>query len=263
MQIFLKNRKGQVTIFIIIAVLVVGALAVFFLVRNQVAPQIGGQQEQNPSAFLQSCMESKIEATTSLLSSQGGYINNSLNKTFQFTGEKSSVDISYLCYTLGYYIPCINQEPMLIPHLKNEIKNYISDDVKKCFDELTSSLKGQGYTVDSNYNGFDVELTEGKLKIPIDGRITLTKTGGTSNYENLNLTFQSKFYDTALVVQEIVSQEARFCYFGYIGYTIFYPQWEIKKFVTGDSTIIYTIKNKNSADQFNFAIRGCAVRPGL
>ncbi len=259
-----QNRKGQVTIFIIIAVLVVGAIAVFFIIRNQASsPQIGGQPGQNLPSYLQSCMEQKIEKTTSLISSQGGYISNPLNITFKFAGANSSTDISYLCYTTEDYVPCINQEPMLIQYLKNEIKNYISDDVKNCFNNLTASLTQQGYTVSSEYNGFDVVLTEGKIEIPIDGTITLNKSGETSNYEYLNISFPSKFYDTASVVQEILNQEARFCYFEYLGYMELYPQWQIHKFETRDSTIIYTVKNKNSADQFNFAVRGCAIRPGL
>lgn len=257
------NRKGQVTIFIIVAVIIVSVIATFFILRGGVTPQIGEHPEENLPSFLQSCMEEKIEKTTSLISSQGGYISNPLNKTFKFANEENSVDISYLCYTEGYYVSCINQEPVLIQHLKKEIKDYISDDVRNCFDDLTSSLTDEGYVVDSEYNSFYVELTEGRIKVPIDGKITLTKTGQTSSYENLNISFQNNFYDTALVVQEIVSQEARFCNFEYLGYMILYSQWEINKLRTSDSTIIYSVKNKNSADKFNFAIRGCVIRPGL
>ncbi|VVB82136.1 Uncharacterised protein [uncultured archaeon] len=257
------NKKGQVTIFIIIAVIMVGTIVTFFVLRSGVVPQIGGQQEKSPSSFLQTCLENKIAETTKLISSQGGYLSNSLNKTFKFTGATSYVGISYLCYTNGYYVPCINQQPMLISHLKKEVKDHISKDVKNCFDALGTSLTQQGYTVDSKYSGFDVELTDGRIKVPIDGKITLSKTGETSNYDNLNVSFQSKFYDTAIVVQEIVSQEARFCNFEYLGFMLLYPQWEIHKLFTSDSTRIYTVKNIGSADTFNFAVRGCVTRPGL
>ncbi|VVB82327.1 Uncharacterised protein [uncultured archaeon] len=257
-----EGKRGQVTIFIIIAVFIVGIVVAIFILRSGVIPQIGGQSEKNPSSFLQSCLEKKIDSTTNLLSSQGGYVSNPLNYTFKFTNEKSSIAISYLCYTAGYYVPCINQEPMLISHLKKEVKDSISEDVKNCFDELTSSLANQGYTVDSTYNGFNIELTNGRLEVPIDGKISLIKSGATSNYDNLNVSFQSKFYDTALVVQEITSQEARFCNFEYLGYMLLYPQWTISKLRTSDSTIIYTVQNKASVDKFNFAIRGCVIRPG-
>jgi hypothetical protein len=258
------EKKGQVTIFIIIAIVIVSAIASFFLFKGNVLnPEIGESPEKNPGSFLSTCMEEKIRETVSKISSQGGYISNPLNKTFKFDGENSFTDISYLCYTSNYYIPCVNQEPMLIHHLKSEIKNYISEDVGKCFDRLTSSLSNQGFTVDAKYKDFEVELTEGKIALNVDAELTLTKTGETSSYTELKIITLSKFYDTAMVVQEIVSQEAKYCNFEYLGYMTLYPQWEIDKFRTSDSIVIYTVKNKDSADKFKFAIRSCAIRPGI
>lgn len=257
------NKKGQVTIFIIVAIIIVAGALLIFSFYPQIKTTLSGE-EQNPPSFLQSCLEDKITEATSLLSSRGGYVSNPLNKTFKFTAEKAPIDISYLCYTSGYYIPCVNQEPMLIQHLKKEIKDYVATDVENCFNQLTESLTKQGYAVHSEYEGFDVELIENKVKIPIDAKITLTKsTGDVSDYNNLNVSFQSKFYDTAIVVQEIVSQQAEFCNFEYIGYMTLYPEWSINTFRASDSTIIYSVKNENSIDKFRFAIRGCAARPGL
>jgi len=259
-----RNHRGQVTIFIIIAVVIVSVVALFFLFRSGVkVPGIGIGKETSPSSFLESCMEDKIKETIEIISSQGGYINNPLNKTFKFANENVFTDISYLCYTQNYYVSCINQEPMLIAHLKNEIKNYISEDVKDCFDGLTSSLDKQGYAVNVEYKGFEVELINEKIVINMDAELTLTKSGETTKQEDFKIITPSKFYDLALVVQEIVSQEAEFCNFEYVGYMLLYPQWDIDKFRTSDSTIIYTVEHKDSKEKFRFAIRGCVIRPGL
>jgi len=258
------KKRGQVTIFIIIAIVIISAIALFFLFRSGIEiPGIGIGKETSPSSFLESCIEDKIKETTEIISSQGGYINNPLNKTFKFTEEDSPLDISYLCYTQNYYIPCINQEPMLIQHLKDEIKNYISDDVGDCFDGLTSSLDKQGYSVDVKYRGFEVELMEKKVVIEIDAELTLTKSGETTKQEDFKIIVPSRFYDLAIVVQEIVSQEAEFCNFEYLGYMLLYPQWDIDKFRTSDSIIIYTVEHKDSKEKFRFSIRGCVIRPGL
>jgi len=257
------KKRGQVTIFIIVAIIIVAGALLIFSFYPQIKTTLSGE-EQNPASFLQSCLEDKIAEATSLLSSRGGYASNSLNKTFKFTAEIAPVDISYLCYTAGYYIPCVNQEPMLIQHLRKEIKDYISADVENCFNQLTESLTKQGYAVHSEYNGFDIELIENKVEVPIDGKITLSKaTGDASDYTDLNISFQSKFYDTAVVVQEIVSQQAEFCNFEFIGYMTLYPEWKIDTYRASDSTIIYSVKNENSVDKFRFAVRGCAARPGL
>lgn len=257
------KKGGQVTIFIIIGIIIIGIIIFFFLFRSRVKiPGVGVGEETSPSSFLESCMEDKVKEAVNLISSQGGYIGPSLYKTFQFEGEDSK-NISYLCYTNNYYVPCINQEPMLIKHLKEEIYNYVSDDVENCFDSLTSNLDKQGYAVDTKYRGFEVQLIEEKMVIDIDAEITLTKAEETIKQEDFEIIIPSRFYDLSLVVQEIVSQEAEFCNFEYLGYMTLYPQWEIDKLRTSDSSIIYTVESKESKEKFRFAIRGCVIRPGL
>ena len=251
-----KSKRSQVTIFIIVGIVIIGIVALFFLFRSGIViPGIGEKPEKNPNIFLESCIEDKVKEAVELISSQGGYISNPLHKTFKFTEEETYGNISYLCYTQNYYVPCINQEPMLIQHLKNEVHNYISDDVRNCFDDLASSLERQNYVVDATYRDFEIELTEKKVIIEIDAELTLTKTGETSKREDFKIIIPSRFYDLALVVQEIVSQEARFCNFEYLGYMLFYPQWDINKFRTSDSIIIYTVEHKDSKEKFRFAIR--------
>src|SRR4030042_1640054 len=257
------KKKGQVTIFIIIAVVIVSAIVVFFIFKGGIIPQIGEKPEENPAPFLESCIKDKVKEAAETLSMQGGYISNTLYKKFKFEGENVFNNISYLCYTPNYYLPCVNQEPLLIQHLKDEIKDYIAEDVSGCFDKLTASLNKRGYAVDARYNGFAVELTERKIMMEINAEIVLTKTGETSTQENFQIVIPSSLYDMAVVSQEITSQEARFCYFEYVGYMNLYPKWDIDKFRTSDSVIIYTVKDINTQEKFRFAVRGCVIPPGF
>jgi len=257
------KKRGQVAIFIILGIVIIAIITLFLIFGEKVIPEIGRGKEINPVPFLDSCIEDKIKEAVEIISLRGGYIENPLHKTFKFADEEVYTDISYLCYTQNYYIPCINQEPMLIQHLKDEMHDYISEDVDDCFDELVVSLGKQNYVVETRYRGFEVELTEKKVIIEIDAELTLTKTGETSKQEDFKIIIPSRFYDTALVVQEIVSQEAKFCNFEYLGYMLFYPEWNIDKFRTSDSIIIYTVKHRDSNEKFRFAIRGCVIPPGL
>jgi len=257
------EKDGQVSVFVIAGVIVVVLIAGFFLSRAGILPRIGQSSEVNPNNFLDSCIGSKVKESIHLISPQGGYIGNPLNKTFKFADENSPTDISYLCYTQNYYEPCINQEPILIGHLKNEIKTYISQDVKDCFDEFVFNLGKQGYLVDARFEGFDVKLVPKKIIIEGESELVLTKSNETSKQEDFKIIVSSHFYDLAIVVQEIVSQEARFCNFENLGFMLFYPQFDIDKFKTGDSTTIYTIKDRKSQEEFKFAVRGCVIPPGI
>ena len=258
-----RGRKAQVTIFIIISVLLIASVILFFFLRGDILPGTREKPEENPGGFLENCIEDKLIEGTKLISSQGGYVSPTFYKRFKFSNENDFTNISYLCYNQNYYLPCINQEPMLIQHLKAEVKTYILDDVKTCFNNLVSSLDDEGYLVDATYNGFEVEFATKKIIINIDGKIILTKSGETTSQENLEMILPSKFYDLTVVAQEIISQEARFCNFELLGFMLLYPEFGIDKFRTSDSIIIYTIKHTDSEEKFRFAIRGCVIPPGF
>lgn len=257
----IKN-KAQITIFIIVGIILVSLVVLFFLFREGGISESRRTAEVNPNSFLDSCMEDKIKETTKILYSQGGYITNPLNITFKFSDENEYSDISYLCYNQNYYFQCINQEPLLIQHLKREVHDYIYDDVRNCFDDLTMNLEKQGYVVDARYDGFEVELVEKKIVVNIDGELTLTKSEETLKKKDFEIIVPTKFYDLAIVVQEIVSQEAEYGNFDELGFMIIYPEFKIIKFKTGDSKI-YRVKDKKTQEEFKFAIRTSVIPPRL
>ncbi len=259
---FPKAKRSQVTIFIIAGMIVVVAISSFLFFRGEAPIKTGKSPEKNPEAFLSSCIEGKVKEAIGTISMQGGYIEPELYKTFRFEGE-DPVNISYLCYTQNYYVPCINHEPMLMSHLKKEIKNYIAEDMEVCFDELKNNLEKQNYEVSMDYRGFEVDLISKRVIIKTDSEITLTRTEESSKKENLEANIPSRFYDIAAVVQEILSQEARFCNFDYLGFMIINPQFNIDRFKTSDLETIYTVRHENSKEKFRFAVRSCIIPPGL
>lgn len=255
------NKRGQVAMFIIIGVLVIGVIVLFFLFKSGVIPYGEGGRETNPDSFLKSCIEEKIEETVKTISLQGGNMNPVFYKRFKFLEEGYFVNISYLCYNQNYYLPCINQEPMLIQHLKDEIENEIKSQVESCFSELGNSLENEGYVVDAVYREFEVDLLPKKVAVEINSELTLTKTNESFRYENFTVVVPSRIYEQTIVVQEIISQEAKYCNFEFLGFMLLYPEFHINKFLTTDSITIYTIKHQDSEDKFRFAIRGCVIPP--
>ena len=91
----------------------------------------------------------------------------------------------------------------------------------------------------------------------------ITKADETSTYNNFKIIFPTRLYDISVVVQEITGQEARFCNFEQQGFTLFYPEFDIDKFRTGDGDTIYTISHKKTNEAFRFAIRGCVIPPAF
>ncbi len=261
---FFKSRGGQLTIFIIVGVLMVSAIALFFAFRAGIIPGIGGAAERNPDIFLSACMEDKVREAITLLSFQGGYIEeNPLSLRFLFKEDKEYYNISYLCYTSLYYVPCFNQNPSLINSVENEIKNYISDDVQTCFDEMERNFDRQGYDVNQEYNGFEVVLNSGKISIKTDSSLNLTKSEETTTQEDFEILETSKLNDLLEVAQEIVSQQAEFCNFNANGFMLTYPKFKIETFNLGSDGLIYTLTHKESEEKFRFAVRSCFIPSGI
>ena len=91
----------------------------------------------------------------------------------------------------------------------------------------------------------------------------MTKSGETTNNENFKFIIPSMIYDLAVVSQEIVNQEAKYCNFESVGFMILYPEFNIDRFKTSDLNIVYTVTHKKTDDKFKFAVRGCVMPPGF
>lgn len=250
------NKKGQLTIFIIVGVIIVVGVGVFFLFRQGLIPNLGGSKEINPNSFLKSCLEEKVEEGVNILEHQGGSISPLLSKKFRFDEDDRFWNITYLCYTQQFYESCVNQEPILIRHLENEMNEYIHEEVTSCLDALENSLLKQSYEVTTDYRDIGVDFVSKKMRLNIDGEIVLSKNDEESKIKNLKLEFPTIIYDLAIVAQEIVAQESRNCYFSHTGYMLMHPEYGIDIFRVED-TEIYTVRLRDSSHKFRLAVQGC------
>ncbi|MFW6243314.1 MAG: hypothetical protein ACOC2W_04055 [bacterium] len=164
--------------------------------------------------------------------------------------------------TNEYYTPCISHEPVLKEHLKNEIRNQISENISFYFDNLVESLNKKGYEVNSQYNGFNITLFTKKIEININSRLDYEKSDKKITKKDMKIIIPTRFYDLARTAQEISSQESKYCNFERIGHMMFYPDIRIDFYRVGD-TKIYNLKHKSSNEIFRFAIRTCAISPGV
>jgi len=255
-------KQGQINMFVIAGIAIIVIIALLFFYRGKLLPILDIGKETNPNIFFESCIEDKVKEAVGIMLPQGGYIEPEFSFKFKFEGERYQ-NISYLCYNENYYIPCVNQEPMLMTHIEEEIYNYVEDGIENCFEDYVLKLKKENYEVNSVYDGFEIELIPKRILINIYGKITLEKTGETSKQENFEVRVPTEFYDLAVVAQEIVSQEAEYCNFEQVGFMLLNQEFELDKFKTGNSKTIYTIKHRKSGEAFRFAVRGCVMPAGM
>ena len=249
------DKRGQVTIFIILAIIiVVGAvLAYLFLPGFRIS---SGLDVENPNAFIESCMEEEIDLTIEKISIQGG----SLNPEHYFSYLNTPVE--YLCYTNQYYLTCVVQQPLLVNHLKSELDSALQNTANFCFNELKTSFEKKGYTIQINSGMIDTEFQAKNIVFNFPNYELTVQKGETQKYDSFSVIVNNNLYELANIATSIIDWEARYGDAETTTYMTYYPDLKVEKKKQGDGTTIYILTNRDTNDKFQFASRSIAWPPG-
>lgn len=253
-KFFSKNKHGQLTIFIIIAIVIV----VFGILIYAFYPQIKttlGVESKNPSEFIQTCMEEEIKNSVEKLSLQGGSMNPENYILYQ--NDK----IEYLCYTGEYYKTCVMQQPMLKEHIESEIKEDIKDKVKDCFDSMKESYEKRGYNTNLKQGETNVELLPKKIAVSFDSSLTLTKENS-EKYDSFKTAINNNLYELVGITSSILNWEAHYGDAETTIYMNYYHNLKVEKKKQSDGSTIYILTERDTGNKFQFASRSVAWPAG-
>ncbi len=251
-NMLLNSKCSQVTIFIILAmIIVVGIIILFLLIKK---PNLQIIDEENPQAYIESCTRDAVKEALDILMPQGGDIEPELSIMYK------DIERAYLCYNANYYNPCINQRPLLIEHIENEITNYITPKVEVCFQSLKNEL-GKRYEVEIGEMQLTTDFKINNVLIEIKRDLQMTIGNTSTEFTDFKTNLIHPIYELAEIAMEIANQEAEFCSFYTNGFNSNYPKYEVRQTMTEESEI-YTIIDKKTNQKFIFAIRGCVMPAG-
>lgn len=252
------NKKGQMMIWVIVALGLVIIIIIFFLFRGGVVkPGIEERVEEDPRGFISDCTERYADESVDIMLPQGGFIEPEHAKMYE------GINVSYLCYNSGNYNPCINEHPLLVNEIKNEMKDYIVPRVEQCFNDYKTEIEKRQGKVDLGTMALGINFAPDRIFVSIDRDVNLRIKEQSYNYNKFDIEMISPVYNLARVAMEIASQEAKYCYFEYVGYMILYPEFKIERDILSDYSEIYSIEDKKSGKKMNIAVRSCAIPPGL
>lgn len=251
----IRDKKGQVAIWAIIALVIIGSVITFFLFEK--TPIIKSAKSFDPKEYLDNCIRKSIEESVDVMLLRGGFVNNPLNVMF------NNINVSYICYNKGNYVPCINQHPMLLNEMAYEIRKQITPKIGGCISSLRDEVIRKGGSIETGNFELGISLAPERIFAELTGKIVIAFSGQVSSFESFKIEVLNPIYDLGHVAMEIASQEAKYCYFSYDGYMILYPRFDIRKNVLSDSNKVYSIKDKKSSKTMNIGIRGCAIPAGI
>ena len=252
---FSKNQKGQVTIFIIIAVVIVVLGILIYMFYPEIKAGLG-LEPKNPPAFIQTCIEEEIESNVKKLSLQGGSL--APEHYIIYNNEK----IEYLCYTGEYYKTCVVQQPMLKQHIESEIENEIKEEVEACFDSMKKSYQKKGYDVNLRKGKMSVELLPERIVSTFNYSLTLTKGEDLEKYDSFRVVLNNNLYELISIANSILEWEATYGDAETTVYMDYYHDLHVGKQKQSDGTTIYILTNINTENKFQFASRSVAWPPG-
>ena len=253
-----KGKKGQIAIFVIIAIiLVVSIIVVFSLLQN---PLKSSKVAEDPKIFISECVLEAGEEALELVRAHGGYLDApELNMLYE------NENIAYLCYIDKQDELCINKEPMLTKRIEQQITEYVSPRVEKCFDSLEEIL-GK-YNPEMGITNLEVDVIPNSVLIKINKKVSFTKNEESQDYEIFDIDIASPMFDFTLMTNDIINQEVscncgqEACNADVIALAGKNRDYDIEKFVTGGNEDVYKLREFDTKKEFTFAIRNCIRLP--
>ncbi len=249
---------------IVSVILVAGIILIFLLYKFKVIEIPIPIRGQLPPAqeFIGKCASDAASDAVNIMLPQGGYL---APRNFREYGENpdDSSKIAYLCYNENYYLPCIKQEPSYIEHLEDETEEYITPIINDCFLQLKQSYIDSGYDVDLNPQmNLEVNLKPKRVEINITRFFKIQKGAEVTKLDKFDSLLPSPIYDFGRIAEEITNQEAEFCNFETGGYSLLYPDFDVRVSKLSDGIKIYRINETFSAKELKFAVRSCVLAAG-
>ena len=261
----MANNRGQITLYVIVGVLLVAAIILLFLLfRGDIIEPVS-PADLATNEFISQCVNEHVKDAVEIMLPNGGYIDITSKVKKMYRGA----NVTFLCYTINNYQKCINQDPMYIRSLENEITEFIAPEVAECFNSLSKDLKDNGY--DSERKGYmeiKTKFFPGQIRVDIIQKFEMSGKGKAQEFEGFEVKTGSYLYDLASVAQKAVNGEALKCDFDYVRHMLLYPEFDITKDANSndpefEDIKIYTIKHKKTEEEIVFAIRSCALPPGF
>ena len=256
---FSKNHRGQITIFVILGLIIVGAAVLVYFLYPQIKSTFNGPMD--PQGFIQSCVENKIKDTVTQLELHGGSMNPSFYYQYYNDNLKKPYHVAYLCYINEYLQPCIVQQPLLQGYMENVIKQEINSTVSSCFSDLEKSYKSRGYSETLQKGSTVVDILPERIVVTFNNKFTITK-GETQSYDKFNVLVNNNLYELSAIANSILNWEVSYGDAPVQAYMSNYHNLIVEKKEQSDGTKVYIITDKDTNEIFQFASRSFAWPPG-
>jgi len=222
-----RYKKGQVTIFIIIAIILVAAVGLFLIFRGSLFQgTIPKNIEPVYNSFL-TCVEEKVSIGADILETQAGYI-----QLPEFEAGSSYMPFSSQLNFLGnpvpywYYVSGNNIQKEQVPSksdMEEQLENFVEDKINRCrFDSYYS----QGFEINWGEPNARISINDEEIKLNLIMDFNVKKEEDSVSLRSHKITVNSKLgklYDSAKKVYETEQKDLFLENYGVDTLTLYAP----------------------------------------
>lgn len=197
----MMGKRGQVTVFIIIALILVSAVALYFLFRgNIISVAIPASLQPAYTGFL-TCMEDYTLSGIDILESQAGYIElPDYDLGSPYIPFSSQLDFSGNPVPYWYYISGSNVQKTQVPtkqEMENQLAAFIDTKIRDC---NLQAYYDSGFVISEEEPTTKVTINEDSVDVRMNMGLTIQKGEETANVKSHQKTINSNLgglYDSA------------------------------------------------------------------
>jgi len=200
------NKRGQVTIFIIIAIVIVGVVVGFFLIRGNLGIEnIPASIQPAYNSFL-SCLEEKTLTGVDVLETQAGYIQlPALEQGNSYNPFSSQLNFLGNSIPYWYYLSANNIQKEQIPtkeEMEENLGRFIDDKIEECdFD----SYYEEGFEITTGEPSATVTIKDNEVIVKLNMKMDIVKGEDTvliSSHEATVKSYLGTLYSSAKTLYE-------------------------------------------------------------
>lgn len=246
-------KRGQITTFAIIGIVIVAAVILVMYMRGQfffgpVTPENLGTKLDSIEEHIENCIEETSPEYIERIAMQGGHLSTP-EGTFRM---RDDIPISYLCYNIPDQKTCSNRL-LLLTDMEEELASAIDTSLNSC---INLNQFGRGFELTSGRRETSVSIGEQNVNVQVRLPIAVTKGDVKLNEEMFSVTFDyplGRLYD---VGQDIINVEAEFGEFDQLGYMLDKKGQILIEKDRPYPDKIYMLTQRNSDYKFQFFVQG-------
>ncbi len=206
------NRKSQITVFIIIAIVIVAGVAGYFLLRGKIG--IGGvpAKFQPIETYFLDCISEKAEQGKEILGERGGWINlPDFEAGSSFAPSSSQLNFFGNAVPYWYYISgngIVKEQVPSKQKIEQQLADYLESEIQKCSFE---SFEEQGFVITAGKPKASVVISDFSIDIEIQETLNMEKDNEKASRTVHEISLTSKFgmmYNEALNIYNNEKQNA-------------------------------------------------------